>query len=104
VNDVGAPDPRELDHTPVDENSASTPRRTGAVGPVFAVAALALCCAVPALIAVGAGFLATAGGLAARYWPLTAMGILALLWGAFKLAKLLVARAGVLRGKDRRSG
>jgi len=104
VNDVGAPDPREPDLAPEDENSPSTPRRTGAGGPIFAVAALALCCAVPALIVVGAGLFAAVGGLAARYWPLTAIGVLALVWGAAELVRLLAARAHTLRGGNDRSG
>ncbi|MBI4259212.1 MAG: hypothetical protein HY658_01480 [Actinobacteria bacterium] len=67
-------------------------RRGGVGGAILAVAAVALCCAVPALVVVGAGLLTAAGGLAARYWPVTVVGLLALVWGGVRLGRLIAAR------------
>src|SRR5919198_6604174 len=61
-------------------------RRAGGV--VFAILAVAACCALPALAAVGGGALAAAAGLAVRYWPLSVLGGLALVLGAARIALL----------------
>ncbi len=71
-------------------------RRTG--GTVAAVVALVACCALPALVVLGAGTLGAIGGAVARYWPLTLLGVLAAAWGGMKLARLVRARNRALRG------
>lgn len=61
------------------------------------VVALAACCAVPALVLLGAGAVGAIGGAAVRYWPLTLLGALAAAWGGLKLARLVWARNRALR-------
>lgn len=68
---------------------------------LLAVAAVAVCCGLPLLVVAGGGLLAAAGGLAARYWPITALGLAAAIWGAFKLGRLVAARNRALRGNGR---
>lgn len=53
--------------------------------PVVGALALALCCGIPVLLA--SGLLATAAGVLARFWPLTLLGALALVYGLTKVAR-----------------
>lgn len=71
-------------------------------GALAVVVAVAVCCAVPALILLGAGAVGAIGGAAIRYWPLTLLGALAAVWGGLKLARLLRARDRALRGDGER--
>jgi hypothetical protein len=61
-------------------------------GVIFAILAVAMCCAVPALLAVGGGALAAAAGLVARYWPLTVLGGAVVVIGALRIASLVRTR------------
>ena len=56
---------------------------------LVAGAALLVCCAVPALFAIGGGFLAAAGGVAIRLWPVTVMGLALTGWGCVRLVRLV---------------
>ncbi len=64
---------------------------------MLAVVAMIACCAVPLLAVTAAGAIAAAGGLAARYWPLTALGIAVVVWAGLKLGRLMRARSRTLR-------
>lgn len=64
---------------------------------VAAVAMIACCLALPLLAITAGGAIAAVGGLAARYWPLTALGVALAVWGGVKLGKLLRARSRSLR-------
>ncbi len=64
---------------------------------MLAVVAMIACCAVPLLAVTAAGAIAAAGGLAARYWPLTALGIVVVVWAGLKLGRLMRARNRALR-------
>jgi hypothetical protein len=77
-------------------------RTSGDRGLVLAIAAVVACCAVPALVAIGAGFLVTLGGALARYWPLTALGLAVAAWGGFRVWRVVRARrqAKALRPDD----
>lgn len=73
-------------------------RGGGVGGTVVGVVAVLACCALPALIVLGAGFLGAAGGLAARYWPLTVLSLAAAAWGGLRLVRLVRQRSRTLRG------
>lgn len=76
--------------------------RNGIGGSLVVVVALVACCALPVLIALGAGALATVGGTALRYWPLTSLGIVVIGWAVFKLSRLIRTRNRALHGGDGR--
>ncbi len=63
---------------------------------LLAGVALVLCCAVPALVVIGGGFLAAAGGVAARLWPVTLPGLVLAGWGGMRLVRLVRPRNRVL--------
>ncbi|MGQ0668681.1 MAG: hypothetical protein ACT4PO_03230 [Actinomycetota bacterium] len=75
-------------------------KASGFGGTVFAVAAVAACCALPLVALTAGGALAAAGGLAARYWPLTALGVAVAVWAGVRLGRFIRARNRVLRGDD----
>ena len=77
-------------------------RKEGIGTGLLAMGAVALCCGLPFLIVLGGGLLAAAGGLAARYWPVTVAGVAAVIWGAVKLGRLVAARNRALRGSGDR--
>lgn len=66
-------------------------RGSGARGPLLGTIALVACCALlPVLIGLGAtGLLAVIGGAAARYWPLTVLGLSALLWAGLRIRRVI---------------
>lgn len=64
---------------------------------VAAVVAIIACCGVPLLAIAAGGAIAAVGGLAARYWPLTALGVALAVWAGVKLGRLLRARSRSLR-------
>ena len=68
-------------------------RGDGLGGAVLAVVAVVLCCGLPALIVLSGGILAAVGGAAVRFWPLTLLGVAALVWGGARLRSLLAARS-----------
>lgn len=78
-------------------------RRDGGAGAIlWAVVAVAACCALP-LLALGAGgLIAALGGLAARYWPLAALGAVAAVWAGVQVGRLVRARSRSVR--TRRDG
>lgn len=65
----------------------------GRWGTVAAVAAIAVCCALPALVVLAGGALAAIGGAAVRYWPLTAVGIAAIGWASLRVARVVRMRS-----------
>ena len=72
-------------------------------GIVFAILAAAWCCAAPAMVALGSGALAAAAGLVARYWPLSVLGGIAIVFGAVRIVSLVRVRRGkASRGSDGR--
>jgi hypothetical protein len=68
---------------------------------LLAVGVVVPCCGLPFLLVAGGGILAAMRGLAARYWPITVVGLAAAIWGPFKLGRLVAARNRALRGRDR---
>lgn len=70
----------------------STPwRTTGAIVLVIA------CCALLPAIAVGAGVVSAAAGVAVRYWPLTVVGVALLVWAGLRIARVVRRRRDALR-------
>lgn len=69
----------------------------GAGATVVAALAIGACCGVPLLAITAGGATAAVGGLAARYWPLTALGVALAVWAGVKLGRLLRARSRSLR-------
>jgi uncharacterized membrane protein YfcA len=63
--------------------------------------AIVACCAFPLLAATAGGALAAAGGVAVRYWPITALGIALTAWAGVKLGKVLRAGKRSLRERER---
>lgn len=57
----------------------------------MALVAIIVCCASPLLAITAGGAIAAVGGLAARYWPLTALGVGFVTWAGVKLGRLLRA-------------
>jgi hypothetical protein len=57
------------------------------LGVLVAAVALVICCALPLLAVAVGGALATAGGLAVRFWPLVVVGMVAAVWAAVKLTR-----------------
>jgi len=55
-------------------------------GPV-AVIAVALCCAIPALVVLAGGLAATMWGAAVRFWPVTSVGVALAAFGGTRLAR-----------------
>jgi hypothetical protein len=75
---------------------------TGAM--LLALAAVLACCGLPFLFVTAGGAIAAVGGLAARYWPLTIVGLGAAVWGGVGVGRLIRARSRALRrsqGQDR---
>lgn len=71
---------------------------------MLAAVAVIACCAVPLLAVTAGGAIAAVGGLAARYWPLTALGVALAVGAGVKLGRLLRARSRSVReyhGSDR---
>lgn len=64
---------------------------------LLAVVAMIACCGLPLLAITAGGAFAAVGGLAARYWPLTALGVALAVWAGVKLGRLLRARSRSLR-------
>lgn len=56
------------------------------------VAAAVLCCAVPALVVVGAGVIASWWGAAVRLWPVSVVGLLLVGLGGFALVRRIRGR------------
>jgi hypothetical protein len=77
-------------------------RGEGAGALLWAVVAVAACCALPFLLVGAGGLIAAFGGLAARYWPLTVLGVVAAAWAGVEVGRLLRARNRSLRGRRER--
>lgn len=75
-------------------------KESGFGGTAFAVAAVAACCALPLVVLTAGGAIAAVGGLAARYWPLTLLGVGLAAWAGVRLGRLIQARNRVLRGEN----
>lgn len=76
--------------------------RSGDRATVAAVVAIIACCALPLLAVAAGGALAAVGGVAARYWPLTALGIALVVWAGVKLGRVLRARSRSIREREGR--
>jgi hypothetical protein len=76
-------------------------KRSGDGATVAALVAIIACCALPLLAVAAGGALAAAGGVAVRYWPLTALGIALAAWAGVKLGKVLRAGKRSLRERER---
>lgn len=63
---------------------------------VAAVAAVIACCALIPAIVLGAGVAAAVAGAAVRYWPLTLVGIVVLVWSGVAIARVLRRRREAL--------
>ena len=70
-------------------------------GGILAVVAMIACCGLPLLAVTAGGAIAAAGGLAARYWPITVLGIALAVWAGTKLVRLIRARNRALRARER---
>jgi hypothetical protein len=71
------------------------------LGPgLLALLAVGLCCGLPAVMALGAGAFAVVGGFAARYWPITVVGVLAAAWGCYRAIRVLQGRGRTRRDRD----
>jgi len=71
---------------------------------LLAVVAVLACCGLPFLAITAGGAIAAVGGLAARYWPLTTLGVGVAVWAGVRLGRLFRARSRALRkyqGPDR---
>ena len=68
------------------------PERPRLAAEVLAIAAVAICCALPAIAIVIAGVIASGWGAALRLWPVTVAGLLLLGVGS-------VARVRRIRGR-----
>ena len=79
------------------EGVGAVGKGNGTVTGILAAVALMACCAVPLLAVTAAGAIAAAGGLAARFWPVTALGIAMVAWAGLKLGRLVRARSRALR-------
>jgi hypothetical protein len=58
---------------------------------------------LPLLAITAGGVIAAVGGLAARYWPLTALGITVAVWAGLKLGRIIRARVGSPRENENRT-
>lgn len=80
------------------QHRGSDDSRAGVGGGLLPVMALVACCGVPLLFVLGAGALASIGAVAARYWPLTLLGLAVAAFAGVKLGRLVRARSRALRG------
>lgn len=64
---------------------------------LLAAVAMIACCGLLLLAITAGGAIAAVGGLAERYWPLTALGIAVAVWAGTRLGRVLRARRGSLR-------
>ncbi len=76
-------------------------KRSGDGVTLAAVVAVIACCALPLLAVTVGGALAAAGGVAVRYWPLTAVGIALAAWAGVRLGRVIRARNRSLRERER---
>lgn len=58
----------------------------GVPGGIVALAAVVLCCALPAVVVLAGGLLASSWGLAMRFWPVAILGAALLILGGVGLA------------------
>lgn len=72
-------------------SGGSTPR-----GATVAVVLMIACCALLPAIAVGAGLLSAAAGIAVRFWPLTLTGIVVVVWAGVRIAQVVRRRREAL--------
>lgn len=68
------------------------PERPRPRAEVLAIAAVAICCALPALAIVAAGVIASGWGAALRLWPVSVTGLLLLASGGVALVRLIRGR------------
>jgi hypothetical protein len=62
-------------------------------GGLAALGAVALCCALPALVVLAGGAVATAFGAIIRFWPITIAGAALVTFGGMSLARKIQRRA-----------
>lgn len=58
-------------------------------GGLVAIVAVAVCCALPALVVLGGGLVATTWGTAIRFWPITIAGAALVMFGGMSLGRRL---------------
>lgn len=69
------------------------PERPRLPAEVLAVAAVAICCALPAVAVVVAGIVASGWGATLRLWPVSVAGLLLLGLGGIALVRRIRGRA-----------
>jgi hypothetical protein len=79
------------------------PERPRAPADIVVVAAIVLCCALPALVVVAAGVIASGWGAALRLWPVLAAGLLLVGLGALALARRIRGRTEEARDREETS-
>ena len=70
---------------------------------VLAIAAVAICCALPALAVVIAGVIASGWGAALRLWPVSVAGLLLLALGGVALVRRIRGRTEKPRDREETS-
>ncbi len=79
------------------------PERPRVSADIVVVAAIALCCALPALVVVAAGVIASGWGAALRLWPVLAAGLLLVGLGALALVRRIRGRTEEARDREETS-
>ncbi|MCI0635975.1 MAG: hypothetical protein L0206_18975 [Actinobacteria bacterium] len=79
------------------------PERPRVPADIVVVAAIAICCAVPALVVVSAGVIASGWGAALRLWPVLVAGLLLVGLGALALVRRIRGRAEEARDREETS-
>lgn len=97
MNEIPPPDEALQQPSETEKDATGAPKSGGGLGAVvLGPLVLAACCGAPFLIALGGGAFSTVAGIAARYWPLTGLGLAASVWGAVRLARLIRAHRRAL--------
>lgn len=79
------------------------PERPRVPAEVLAIAAVAICCAVPAIAIVIAGVIASGWGAALRLWPVSVSGVLLLGLGSVALLRRIRGRTNKPLDRDEAS-